>query len=82
MNEPQHHDRPKPGWQLIGPGMYLDTENSMHLFADELLKSMGWPDTKENREMLYRVGPKVVREIFGKDIPAWITSRDEKPERL
>jgi len=76
LDSPQFFERPQPGWQLLGPGMYLDQENNMHMFPPEFLASLGWPDTKENREMLYEIALGMIRKSLGKNIPAFITSRD------
>ncbi len=76
LDPPQFFERPQPGWQLLGAGMYLDQENNLHLFPREFLAALGWPDTKENRDMIYEIAPKMIRESLGKNIPAFVTSRD------
>jgi hypothetical protein len=76
MTDPKYYDRPQPGWQLLAPGMYVDEDESMHLFPGEILNAYGWPDTPENRAVLYEVLPEIIRKKFGQDISAWITSKN------
>jgi hypothetical protein len=82
MSDPVYFERPQPGWELITRGIYLDRENNMHVITSELLHDAGWPDTPENREMLYRVLPDLLREHYGKDIPAWLTSENEPAKKI
>jgi hypothetical protein len=82
MNAPVYFERPQAGWERITPGVYVDQEENMHIMPGELLEDSGWPDTPENRDMLYRVLPDLLRQHYGKNLPAWLTSPIEPAKKL
>jgi hypothetical protein len=82
MTDPLYHERAQIGWQLLAAGVYVDQNQTMHLFPDQVLKAMGYPDTQENREMIYKVFPEALQEFYGIDIPTWITSPDGNAEKI
>lgn len=59
---------PAPQWaagmQRIGPGLYVDGQNDMHVVPEEICRALGIPATPENLEMTAQVARATVLEAF------------------
>jgi hypothetical protein len=47
----------------LGPGVYVDDDEALHLVVPEMLTAAGYPDTADNRETLIRAA----RDVFAQD---------------
>jgi hypothetical protein len=50
--------------KLMGPGMWVDEANEMHVSIPELLEVFGWPDDDQHRATCERLVRQVVAEHF------------------
>jgi len=55
----------RPGEKQVGPGLYLDERNNLHVDVPELLDHFGYVDTPENRD----VCTKAALDAFGRIYP-------------
>jgi len=53
----------------VGPGLYLDEGNNLHLDVPELLQHFNVADTPENRETVSQAALDVFRRIYP-NVPA------------
>jgi hypothetical protein len=53
------------GMQRLGPGVYVDTNNNLHLYLPEILENAGKPATPENLRTLARAAEEMARQEFG-----------------
>ena len=51
--------------QWYGPGVWLDTDDQLHIDPSPILRHIGWPDTEENRNAVI----EEAKEIFRKAMP-------------
>jgi len=61
---------PLPG-ERIGPGLYLDEGNHLHLDVPELLRLSGYADTPENCEVLTQAALRMVKQLYP-NVPAHV----------
>lgn len=48
----------------VGPGLYLDERNALHLDVPELLAHFGYVDTPENRDVVTKAAARVFHELY------------------
>jgi len=72
----QHFDRAQPGWQMVAPGLYLDSEQQLHIFAHEILTANGYANTAANRKMVEEAISKQFGEIYP-EVPVTHTSKEQ-----
>jgi hypothetical protein len=65
------------GMQKIGPGCYVDANNSLHVSEREICDSMGVLYTEQNSRVIEETVQEVLREVFGKVPPATIIETKE-----
>jgi len=54
---------PLPG-KRVGPGLYLDDGNHLHLDVPELLRLSGYADTPENCEVLTQAALQMFKQLY------------------
>jgi len=52
------------GMERIGPGVYLDKENSLHVYVPELCEALGVPYTRDNAERMEAIARAAIEEQF------------------
>jgi hypothetical protein len=55
----------------VGPGLYLDEQNRLHLDVPELLQHFNVADTPENRDTVSEAAVEVFRQIYP-NVPAHV----------
>jgi hypothetical protein len=66
---------PDPHWLRIYPGLYVDGDDALHVYAEELLRFEGTPDTPENRAAVERELVEMVHGLFP-GIPTHYVNQD------
>ena len=65
-----------PGWakgmRKLGPGVYVDDKNAVHVSEGEICEYYGVPFTKENSAVIEETVRAALRQIYGKDLPTKI----------
>lgn len=51
--------------QTIGPGLYLDSDGSLHVYAAEICEALGWEDTPRHRQMALEGARAAIRDTLG-----------------
>ena len=55
------------GMRMIGPGVYLDAGNNLHLCLAEICENAGVPPTPGNLRTLAEAAKRTARDDFGDD---------------
>ena len=50
--------------EWYGPGVWLDTEDQLHIDPSPILRHLGWPDTEENREVVIEEAKNIFRKAM------------------
>jgi hypothetical protein len=62
--------------RTLGPGLYLDAGNNLHVDTPELLEYFGYADTPENRDVCTREAMRALRRLYP-SVPQHVV---EKPD--
>ena len=55
----------RAGGTSLGPGIWVDRHEALHISVPELLEHFHWPDDDQHRALVLQV----VREVFSKQAP-------------
>ena len=53
---------PHPHWKKLGPGVYVDDRDCVHVVSKEVCAHLGMPHTKENEDLITESCKMVCRE--------------------
>lgn len=65
------------GMRRIGPGMYVDRNDGLHISENEICQKLNVPYTSHNSRIIELAVEEVLREQFGANIPATVIKETE-----
>lgn len=66
------------GMRRLIPGLYGDSDGSIHLCAEEVCESRGYAPTPENLQIVRELAAQAARSIYGESL-VMIELKDEVP---
>ena len=54
--------------EVLGAGVFVDTEENIHFSIPHMLEAFGWEDTEANRTLAVDLAREVSRDVFP-DVP-------------